>query len=81
MRKVRRLLHQSGFHVFTFYVFLLVLVWPILAIPGHQDLATFSRYLFWAWFVMIAVLYLLARSLGSGRSERGGDDDGGQNLV
>jgi hypothetical protein len=85
MQNLNRLIQESGFHVFTFFLFLLILVWPILAIPSNQDLPNFFRYLFSAWMLMISLLFLMARTLSNGNSDGDTDEDvderGGQPRV
>lgn len=81
MQRLNRMLHQPGFHVFCFFLFLFILVWPILAIPGSQALAAFFKYLFIAWCVMISLLYMLASSLDESDSDQDRNPPGGRPRV
>lgn len=74
MHKPKHILHQPRFHAFCFLVFLFVLVWPILAIPGNQSLPVFFKYLFWAWAAMIVLLHALATSLDRHASDKSTDE-------
>lgn len=82
MQKINRLLQQPGFLAFTFALFVLLLIWPILAIPSHQELIGFFKYLFTVWALMILALYLLAKNIGGeGESGDDSDTDGGRPHV
>jgi hypothetical protein len=81
MQRVHRLLRQTGFHVFAFCLFTFVLIWPILAIPGHRALAKFFAYLFLAWAIMIVMLFVLSNHLDHDRPDANTDSPEGPSRV
>jgi hypothetical protein len=83
MQRVRRLLQQPGFHILAFLLFLFVMVWPVLSIPGKGPLPSFFVYLFSIWGLMILSLFLMSRHSIADKSDEGEDkqQQGGTRRV
>jgi hypothetical protein len=69
MQRHVQLLRQAGFHVLLFALFLFLLVWPVLSIPGRGSVAGFFAYLFSIWVAAIIFLGSMSWSLGKNKSD------------
>jgi hypothetical protein len=65
--KVEQMVHQPAFPVVLATLFIVVLGWPMLRTSALGPGPAYA-YVFLAWALVIAVLYLMSRSAGQPRS-------------
>jgi len=80
MEKLRRLLRQSEFHILTLLLGFIWLSWPFISVFEQKRPEIMLIYLFVIWTILIALLFLISRSLmnngvDSGEESRRGVDD------
>ncbi len=80
MAGFKRLLKQPEFQLFLFFIYLVSICLPFFIFPGkNEPVNMFSEdifsYFFIIWGIVIALLYLISRSLDN-TSEPSGDTQG-----
>jgi ABC-type branched-subunit amino acid transport system permease subunit len=65
--RVEQMVHQPAFPVVLAALFIVLLGWPMLRSSALRPGAIYA-YVFLAWALVIAVLYVMSRSAGQPRS-------------
>jgi hypothetical protein len=73
MERLKALFRQSEFHALLFCGSLLLLTWPVVSFSDVNRIQTMFVYLFLAWGVIVLLLFLVSRSLGTGNGSDGGE--------
>ena len=73
MRRFSLLARQSGFLLMLFFLWGLLLGWPVITIPEGRNDHTILLYLFWIWGLGIVLLFLVARLIIAGTGPNGRD--------
>lgn len=68
MERLRNLFRQTGFHIFLFFLSLVLFGWPVVNFSDVQRLEIMFYYLFAAWGFVIFLLFVVSRGL-SDRAE------------
>ncbi|MBI5249625.1 MAG: hypothetical protein HY912_09030 [Desulfomonile tiedjei] len=75
MERLSSLFKQVGFHIFLFFLSLVLFGWPVVHFSDMNRLEPMFYYLFGAWGVVIFLLFLVSRSVsdqaGSEEDENG----------
>ena len=66
MERLKALLRQTEFHLLLFVLCMVLFGWPVVTFPDMRRLELMFIYLFVAWAIVIFLLFLVSRSLGSG---------------
>lgn len=62
MKKIQHLITQVEFHMLLAVLSVLVVSWPVLSTPEHQQPENMFVYLFLPWAILILLLLLISRS-------------------
>lgn len=75
MQSVRRLFQKKEFHLFLFFVSMVLFNWPFLNIVAERQSYLFFIYIFSVWAVIIFLSCLIARSYPFTTSDNHRDDN------
>jgi len=62
MQSIRRLFQKKEFHLFLFFVSMVLFNWPFLNIAAETQSYLFFVYIFSVWAIIILLSCLIARS-------------------
>ncbi len=65
MERLKALLRQTEFHLLLFVLCMVLFGWPVVTFPDIRRLEVMFVYLFVAWTIVIFLLFLVSRSLGT----------------
>jgi hypothetical protein len=65
MERLWELLRRSEFHVLLFCLSIVAFSWPAINYSNIDHLIMVFKYIFGAWGIIIALLFLVCRSLAS----------------
>ncbi len=75
MERLANLFKQTDFHIFLFFLSIILFGWPVVHFSDLNRFETMFYYLFGAWAIVIFLLFLVSRSLsdqsGSEEAENG----------
>ncbi len=63
MERLRKLFKQTGFHIFLFFLSLILFGWPLVHFSNVKRLEVMFYYLFAAWALVIVLLFVVSRGL------------------
>jgi hypothetical protein len=68
-------MRRSEFHGLLFCLSVLAFSWPVINYSNIDRLIIIFKYIFGAWGIIIALLFLISRSLASGAGSEDVDND------
>jgi hypothetical protein len=63
MERLWNLFRQTGFHIFLFFLSLVLFGWPVVHFTDVKRLEVMFYYLFAAWGFVIVLLFVVSRGL------------------
>jgi hypothetical protein len=73
MERLRELLRRTEFHGLLFCLSILAFSWPMIKYSSIDQLIRVFKYVFGVWAIIIAVLFMVGRSLASASSSEDTD--------
>lgn len=74
MERLRNLFRQTDFHIFLFFLSLVLFGWPVVHFSDMRHFETTFYYLFGAWGIVIFLLFLVNTSLSDHEGSEEAED-------